>query len=83
MNLRLPPTADDALGKVAALLKLDRSSCIRYLVMEKARALGLPLPNRTHDTRETFVTVSKLVELEPDAPDGESVAKPGGRGRRR
>jgi hypothetical protein len=53
MNLRLPPTADDALDAVAASLGLDRSSCIRFLVMEKARALGLPLPPVSEKEPET------------------------------
>jgi hypothetical protein len=43
MRVKLPPAADDALGKVAAHLALERSSALRFLVLEKARALGLPL----------------------------------------
>lgn len=43
MRVKLPPAADDALGQVAAHLKLDRSSALRFLVMGKARELGLPL----------------------------------------
>jgi antitoxin component of RelBE/YafQ-DinJ toxin-antitoxin module len=44
MHVRLRPAADDALDAVAASLGLDRSNAIRFLVFEKARALGLPLP---------------------------------------
>jgi hypothetical protein len=53
-TLRLRPTDDDALDAVAAALRLDRSSAIRFLVFEKARALGLPLPTSLEpvDTRQ-------------------------------
>lgn len=41
MTLKLPPVTDDALGAIADALKLDRSATLRFLVHEKARALGL------------------------------------------
>lgn len=43
MVVRLRPEPDAALDAIARELGLDRSSTIRFLVMEKARALGLPV----------------------------------------
>jgi hypothetical protein len=41
MFFRFPPPAESALDAVATALGLDRSATIRFLVLEKARALGL------------------------------------------
>lgn len=46
MTLRLPEQADEALDAVARELGLDRSSTLRFLVLEKVRAMNLPLPSR-------------------------------------
>jgi hypothetical protein len=45
MTLRMPEPTHDALDAVAAALGLDRSSCIRFLVHEKQRVLGLKSPS--------------------------------------
>lgn len=58
MTVKWPPAADAALEALAAELALDRSATIRFVVMEKARAMGLldrrapaeqaaPAPKRT------------------------------------
>jgi hypothetical protein len=41
MTLRLRRDTDDALDALAAELRLDRSNTLRFLVHEKARALGI------------------------------------------
>lgn len=41
MTVKWPPAADAALEALAAELALDRSATIRFVVMEKARAMGL------------------------------------------
>ena len=40
-TVRFPELVDDALDALAEHYALDRSSMLRFLVMEKARALGL------------------------------------------
>lgn len=51
MVVRLRPEPDAALDAIARELGLDRSSTIRFLVMEKARALGLPVRADADDER--------------------------------
>jgi len=46
MTLRLSEQADEALDAVARELGLDRSSTLRFLVLEKARAMNLPPTTR-------------------------------------
>ncbi len=58
LKIRLRPPDEDALGAIAEKMKLDRASCIRFLVLEKARALGL-LPS-TADPSAIPVDVAEL-----------------------
>lgn len=53
MILRLKPAPDAALDAVAKQLGLNRTSAIRFLVLEKARAMGLTLPESDdHDDEQ-------------------------------
>lgn len=52
MILRLKPAPDAALDAVAKQLGLNRTSAIRFLVLEKARAMGLTLPDESDDQDE-------------------------------
>lgn len=55
MTLRLRRDTDDALDALAAELRLDRSSTLRFLVHEKARELGLSPSGVRDDERELAV----------------------------
>jgi hypothetical protein len=50
-TLRLTQPAEDALDAVAEHLGLDRSSLIRFLILQKARELGL-VPNKLRAAAE-------------------------------
>jgi hypothetical protein len=65
MRVKLPPATDDALGKVAAALKLDRSSALRFIVMGKARELGLPLSIDAELDAETPLAPAPVKPLKP------------------
>lgn len=59
MTLRLRRDTNAALDAIATELCLDRSATLRFLVHEKARALGIKLPTVSDSANETPRDVSQ------------------------
>jgi hypothetical protein len=70
-TVRFPELVDDALDALAEHYALDRSNMLRFLVMEKARALGL-----VHKADAPPPVASSPGSNEPDASKPQEAPKP-------